>query len=135
MLLGAAAGLMPVSAQAQTYKGSFDLPYNVKWDGYNFVAGQYQIWTAVELSGAPLIHLRGPAGVATLPFDAHDIVKPTATGQLRLKEVDGAWVVEEFRTGESGVAYTFRTPKVRHAEIASTTGAAAPEAIVAVASG
>lgn len=123
VLLGAAAGLAPVSAQAQNSKGSFELPYDVTWSGYNFVAGQYQIWTETELSGAPFIHLRGPNGSAILQYRGHDTAEPTRNGNLRLKDVDGVWVVEEFRAGPSGKVFEFGLPKARHAEIASTRGA------------
>ena len=132
MLLGLAAGLTPVTAQAQSYKGSFELPYDVSWAGYNFAAGQYQIWTETELSGAPFIHLRGPQGVATLQYAAHDTAAPGAVGQLRLKQVGGVWVVSEFRTGATAVVYTFRGPK-QQVEIASTKGAATPQAVISIA--
>ncbi|HZU24585.1 MAG TPA: hypothetical protein VFA04_03635 [Bryobacteraceae bacterium] len=135
MLLGAAASLMPVSASAQNYKGSFELPYDVSWNGYNFAAGHYQIWTQTELSGAPFVHLQGPNGGATLQYAAHDNVVAEGNGKLILKQVDGGWAVEEFRTGESGKVYAFRVPKPRHAEIASTTGAAPREAIISIAGG
>jgi hypothetical protein len=134
ILLGAAAGLTPVSAQAQTWKGSFELPYDVTWNGYNFSAGQYQIWTDAELSGAPFIHLRGPGGVATLAYTGHNTTAETAPPALRLKEVGGAWTVSEFTTGGSGRLFVFRTPRPRHAVIASTEVAAPRETLIRIAS-
>jgi len=104
------AALCTAALSAQTYRGTFTLPFDAEWGANHLPAGDYTI-TADMVGSQPVLNLTGNgiyAAVLAGPVSSVDI---THRGHLDITDVNGAHVVTGLVAGTAGKSYSFMIPK------------------------
>ncbi len=111
LAIAALAALTATGASAATLtKATFTLPAQAYWNDTLLQPGEYSLSVTRDISGVPMISLRGEGIDATFfaPACTGDTVHSSA---LKLDEVNGTYVVREFDAAPMGRAFTFRVSK------------------------
>ncbi len=121
VLLAGALGLIVPKAEAQIYKGTFDLPYETKWGGSVLEPGHYDVSIAGEVNGVNVLKVEGAGGVAAILTGPAELKSVTSHGRIVLANVNGVYALREFDAGAIGRSYTFVVPKTKQNRAATST--------------
>ena len=119
-LLAGALTFGASQVNAQTYKGTFNLPVEAYWGNTVLSPGEY---TVVVERGAPIpiVNVReGTRHVTSLIAGPWVTDNDSSRGRLTLVQINGAYVVKAFDAGLLGKTFSFATPKaVRNRQLES----------------
>jgi hypothetical protein len=114
VLMAGALGLIAPKAEAQSYKGTFDLPYETKWGGSVLEPGHYELAIAGEINGINVLKVNGPGGFAAVLTGPAERTSIGEHGRIILANVDGVYALRQFDAAAIGRSYTFPLPKSKH---------------------
>lgn len=110
-LLTVTLAALTLPANAQQYKATFTLPFEVHWSSAVLPAGDYSVRTDT-LAATPILYVSGNGKTVMLlgvPLESMDRYKPG--GRLAVQDVNGTKVVTKFQAGAIGKEYSFAIPK------------------------
>jgi len=124
-VLGAALAVT-VPAQAQSFAGTFELPYDAQWGATVLPAGTYSVFTDIPVDSSVIKVIGNGTSAVILapPSRPRDF---SATGRLELREVNGKYVVTRFTAGPVGREFSFAVPK-SHGDRLNTASTTIPVA-------
>jgi hypothetical protein len=126
-----AIGLTTSQANAQSLKGTFNLPYQAHWGNVVLEPGQYALSLSTGTLTTPVIYITGQ-GKTVMILAARPATAESERGYLRIENVGQTHVIREFNSGIAGRLFTFSVPKSVKNQIAVASNA--PDTTVAVAS-
>jgi hypothetical protein len=125
VMLASALGVLSPRANAQEYKGKFNLPSETYWGGTVLQPGEYMVWTEDARPGAAVLRVSGNGKIATALIGAVEFRTINGHGRIVLVDVGGIYALKEFDTGVLGKSFSFALPKANHERVdrASTPAA------------
>jgi hypothetical protein len=99
-----------IPASAQSYKGSFTLPNDVRWQGTNLPAGDYT-FTMKSAASPALIQLEGPKGGSFITALTVDKAQAGDHSFMTLERRAGSSVVRDLYLAEIGIRVHYSVPK------------------------
>lgn len=110
-VLSAVFGALALPAGAQTFKGTFTLPYEVVWGPNVLEPGEYTVWS-YALTSSPLLHIEGNGRSASVITGVEERVEPAPNkkGRIEITDVNGAHVVTKLIASAAGREYSFEVP-------------------------
>ena len=108
-----ALGFTTVNANAQTLKGTFELPAAAYWGDTLLQPGQYTIWMSTEvrdLVHTPVIHLSGEGVNVNYLAVARPAVE-SGRNYLDIANIDGTYYIRAFDAGTIGESFAFGPTK------------------------
>jgi hypothetical protein len=107
-----AALAITVPAQAQSFAGTFQLPYDTQWGATVLPAGTYSVFTDIPIDSSVIkVVGNGTSAVILAPPSRPRDFSPS--GNLELREINGKYVVTKFTAGPVGREFSFAAPKSR----------------------
>jgi len=117
VMLAASLGVFSPRANAQEYKGKFNLPFETYWGGTVLQPGDYTVWTENDRPGATVLRVSGNGKIATALIGPVEFRKITGHSRLVLVEVGGIYALREFEAGVLGKSFSFALPRAIHERV------------------
>ena len=107
-----AASSVTAPAQAQSFAGTFHLPYDTQWGAAVLRAGTYTVFTDIPVNSSiiKVVGDRTTVVILAPPSRSRDF---SSNGNLELREIDGKHIVTKFIAGPVGREFSFPPPKSR----------------------
>jgi hypothetical protein len=127
MLAGAFVGIAPrASAQAQNYRGAFNLPFEARFGNKVLPAGDYKVST---IDGAKGVRITGDQASVSILSTGYDLKAEDDKPKMVFVERDGVFALQSFESGLMGKALYFYVGKGHNG---TTERAGAKPAVVEV---
>ncbi len=120
-----AAGFGICALQASAQQAKFHLPFEAHWGSAVLAPGDYDI--SVPFAEAqPIFHVSGDNKSSMVAPQMMEEQPLSSHSSLQLVKVNGVYYVKEYKSGASGMRFSFGVPKpVVESSIASTATAIA----------
>ena len=130
-VLSLTAACIVLPANAQSYRGTFTLPFEAHWGMAVLPAGTYTLSTNAP-ANASIIDVRGNGKQVMVLTGASNPCAASMKGQLEVRNVNGAYVITKLTSGIMGKEISFAIPKAVRTE--RFNAAALPRIVIPVAS-
>lgn len=130
-LLSLVLACIALPANAQSYRGTFTLPFEAHWGLAVLPAGTYTL-TADAPANASIINVRGNGTGVMVLAGASNPCPESMKGELEVRNVNGAYVITKLTSGIMGKEISFAVPKAIRTE--RFNAAALPRIVIPVAS-
>lgn len=105
-----AIGLGASQANAESLRGTFNLPYQAHWGRVVLEPGEYVLRLSTQPSMLPVLYISGQ-GKTVMVLAGTSGATDFGRSYLRIENIGDAHVVREFHSGVGGKLYTFSIPK------------------------
>lgn len=106
-LFALAIGLAASQANAQTLKGTFNLPFEAHWGRTVLQPGEYRVSFPEPASTLPVIYLTSQGKTVMVLIGSSRVIPESERSYLRVENVGEAHVVREFNLGVTGKQLIF----------------------------
>lgn len=106
-------------ANAQLGRGSFDLPFQVRWGATVLQPGHYTLTLPVTSSAVQPIYLFGNGKTVVVMSAITGVDRKYGPSYLRLVNLGDTYAVKELEFGATGTSYNFPVPRSRAESLAS----------------
>lgn len=117
-ILAVAAGLTASQANAQTLKGTFNLPFEAHWGTAVLQPGEYRMSIKRQPSTLPVIYLTGQGETRMVLIGTSRAIQESDHSYLRVEKIGQTQVIREFNSGVTGEQLIFLVPKSIKNEVA-----------------
>jgi hypothetical protein len=105
-----AVGFSASQANAQSLKGTFNLPFEAHWGQAVLEPGEYVVRLSTGLSMYPVIYVSGQGKTIMVSPGTYGATE-SERSYLRVENIGQTHVIREFRSGVAGELFTFPIPK------------------------
>lgn len=98
-------------ANAQSLRGSFNLPFEAHWGSVTLEPGQYTLTLPTEATMFPVLSVTGQGQTRMILFGTSGAVEESDRSYLRVENIGDTHVIRQFSSGPIGKVLFFNVSK------------------------
>ena len=98
-------------ANAQSLRGTFDLPFEAHWGSVTLEPGQYTVSLPTQATLFPVMYVSSQGKTKMILIGASSAVKESDRSYLRVENIGETHVIRQLTSGPTGKLFTFGVSK------------------------